>query len=721
MQNVYYFDGKEFKHFSLFNIPEFEEPKTLHRLHDKTVEQVGNNIITLDIETTSFIDDEGNKRATMYIWMLSVDDEYIYGRTWKELGDTLTKISKKWGLGKGKKAIIFIHNLAYEYGWFMCNPIFSFVNCFLKDKGHPLYAIDKRGFEFRCTYMMTNKALKDFDAPVSKLVGDLDYSKCRHSLTEMEVPEMHYCFRDIYIPQFYLKKLKEEYTDLYKIPLTKTGFVRQRTRKYCFSQDKYYTFHIKNQHPNEEVYDLLKGSKEKGIKGAYMGGYTHANSIYVDSIQYNLTCIDFTSSYPSVFLTKMPTGKWWKMENPSLEKVHNNIKHHNYAMIITFIAKDVKRTTDHSIISTSKIYPEFQSKHNLKADNGKVYKAKIIKMTVTDLDYILIRKFYKMSEIKIESVWCSRYGYMPKSFIECMLDYYEAKTTLKGVEDRQEDYQRGKEDVNSLYGMCVSDIAHTLIEWSKADEKFIEKTIKTVEEQLDDYANSFTTFLVYNWGVWISARARYNLLKTVYEIGEDVVYCDTDSIKFLNGEKHKDLIDKYNSDIIAEEEKCLKYYNIPLERMRPKTVKGVEKPLGVFDYEHPYKRFVTQGAKKYMVEYEDGSYEMTVAGCSKKGVHFIQAIAYRIGADPLELFKDGFEWGEGFSGRTTASHYYEQKYHYNMILTDYKGVKAEVEEWSYIYIENTSYTLGKTADFHKYLLDISEERANGSGLLGKEY
>lgn len=716
MKQVYHFDGKEFKHFSLLNIPEFEKPNTLRRLHDKSTEEVANNIIILDIEATSFSKGE-RKFGTMYIWMLSIDNEYIYGRTWQELGDTLTKISKEWGLGDSRKAIIFIHNLAYEFGWFISNPIFNFIQSFLKDKGHPLYAIDKRGFEFRCTYMMTNKGLASFDAPVKKLVGDLDYEKPRHFLTEITDKEMHYCFRDVYVPQFYLYKLKEEYKDIYKFPLTKTGFVRQRTRKYCFSQDKYYNFHIKDLHPNEKVYELLKGNPDKGIKGAYMGGYTHANSRYVDEIVEDLTCIDFTSSYPATFLSKMPMGKWWEMKSPTLKDVHDAIKRGDYAMIITFIAKDVSRETDHSIISTSKIYPEYNTRSNVKVDNGKVYKAKVIKMTVTDLDYILIRKYYKMSEIKIESVWCSRYKYLPKAFIECMLDYYGAKTTLKGVAGKEEDYMRGKEDLNSLYGMSVSDIIHTLIEWSKADDDFVEKMDKTPLEQLDDYANSFSTFLVYSWGVWISARARYNLLKMVYQIGEDVVYCDTDSIKFMNGEKYKDLIDNYNKNIIEEGKKCLEYYKIPVERLAPKTVKGKEKPLGVFDYEHPYKRFITQGAKKYMVEYEDGTFETTVAGCSKKGVHFIQAIAYRLGISPLELFRDGFEWGEDYSGRTTATHCYHQTDHFKTTLTDYNGVTAEVEEWSYINIEKCSYTLGKTADFHKYLLNIHEDRSNGAGFM----
>lgn len=710
MKDIYEFDGKQFKYFRLLNLPDFKEPEKIkYNRQEKTKEQIGNNIMILDIEATSF-EENDEHLATMYIWMLSIDDEYVFGRTWEELRETLDYITTMWELDNERKATIFIHNLAYEFNWFLCNPIFNFSKMFLKDKGHPLYAEDHRGFIFRCTYMMTNKALKDFDAPVSKLVGDLDYDLYRHSKTEITDKEMHYCFRDIYIPQFYIKKQLEKYTDLWKIPLTKTGFVRQKVRAKCFEFDKYFNLNIKKQQPNEEIYAKLKE--------AYQGGYTHANYRYVDQIQEDITCIDFTSSYPATMLCKLPMSEWKEMLNPSLAKVKSEINAGTYAMMITFYARNIQKTSDHSIISVNKcLYKE-----GAKIDNGKIWKAKLVKLTLTDYDFKIFMNFYKCEEIKIEQVYINKYGYLPQPIVECMLDYYEAKTTLKGVEGREEDYQLGKEDVNSLYGMCVSDIVHSVIEWDKDKEDFIEYYEKEAVEQLEDYANSWTTFLVYSWGVWITARARYNLLKTMWQIGIDepgdqVVYCDTDSIKFKNGDKFKDIIEKYNQEIVAEEEKCLKFYNMPVERLRPKTVKGVEKPLGVFDYEEPYKKMITQGAKKYMTEYYDGHFQMTVAGCSKQGIHFIQAIAYRIGCNPLELFKDGFEWGEEYSGRNTAYHKYE---HFKTKLIDYNGVEAEVEEWSYINISKTTYKLGKTREFENYIMGVYQEREDGSYLAREE-
>ena len=39
---------------------------------------------SFDIETTNFYNNEGEKRAGMYIWMVSIFGKAFYGRTWFE-------------------------------------------------------------------------------------------------------------------------------------------------------------------------------------------------------------------------------------------------------------------------------------------------------------------------------------------------------------------------------------------------------------------------------------------------------------------------------------------------------------------------------------------------------------------------------------------------------------------------------------------------------------
>ena len=78
----------------------------------------------------------------------------------------------------------------------------------------------------------------------------------------------------------------------------------------------------------------------------------------------------------------------------------------------------------------------------------------------------------------------------------------------------------------------------------------------------ENYIKNKKQVLVYQWGVWITAWARHELFKGILEINEDVIYCDTDSIKFLNYEKYENWINEYNKNCIDEINNALKYYEI---------------------------------------------------------------------------------------------------------------------------------------------------------------
>lgn len=141
---------------------------------------------------------------------------------------------------------------------------------------------------------------------------------------------------------------------------------------------------------------------------------------------------------------------------------------------------------------------------------------------------------------------------------------------------------------------------------------------KDITEALqENYIKNKKQVLVYQWGVWITAWARHELFKGILKINDDVIYCDTDSIKFLNYENYENWINKYNKNCIDEINKTLNYYEINLSLAKPKTIKGTEKPLGVWDFEGIYTKFKTLGAKRYAYE-QDGKFNITVSGLNKK-------------------------------------------------------------------------------------------------------
>lgn len=82
--------------------------------------------------------------------------------------------------------------------------------------------------------------------------------------------------------------------------------------------------------------------------------------------------------------------------------------------------------------------------------------------------------------------------------------------------------------------MCVTKTITDTIEylnnsWVKellTEETFIDKT-NYERKKLSK------TFSAFQFGVWVTAYARRNLWKAILELDYNVVYCDTDSVKFI--------------------------------------------------------------------------------------------------------------------------------------------------------------------------------------------
>lgn len=108
------------------------------------------------------------------------------------------------------------------------------------------------------------------------------------------------------------------------------------------------------------------------------------------------------------------------------------------------------------------------------------------------------------------------------------------------------------------------------------------------------------------------------LRKALWAVGKDVVYCDTDSVKYINN--HDDIFERFNDDAVALAKKYGAFAIDP---------KGKTQYMGIWDDDGKYKRFKTLGAKKYCIE-EDGKVLTTIAGVSKdKGREFFQRLALK--------------------------------------------------------------------------------------------
>ena len=190
--------------------------------------------------------------------------------------------------------------------------------------------------------------------------------------------------------------------------------------------------------------------------------------------------------------------------------------------------------------------------------------------------------------------------------------------------------------------------------------------------------------------------------------GDDYIYSDTDSVKILNPENHVDFIEYKNREIINDISFVLKHYNIDEKRACPKTIKGVEKPLGVWDFEGVYNNFKTLGAKRYFVEKENGEYEITVAGVNKtEGVKYLIEQSDKTGEDIFDLFDFDLEFDEDHTGKKTHLYIDDEIEGY---MKDYNGVLSHFDSKSSVYLGKASYNMSISHDYHVLLTVLSETK-----------
>ena len=203
-----------------------------------------------------------------------------------------------------------------------------------------------------------------------------------------------------------------------------------------------------------------------------------------------------------------------------------------------------------------------------KFDNGRIISAGELEIVLTDVDFYFLLDVYKIEEYEIEESYYSIYDYLPKQFIEFVLEKYVNKTKYKNVEGMEVEYAKEKNKFNALYGMSVTNMIRddvvydNITDWSER-----ELTNDEIIEKLNEEKKK--SFLSFAYGVWVTAFARSNLLKNVIKLDTYVVYCDTDSMKLKEG-YNQEVIDDYNNFVVNKIKFVSKALDIPFEKFSPK-------------------------------------------------------------------------------------------------------------------------------------------------------
>lgn len=669
---------------------------------------------SFDIETSSFYID-GEKNACMYAFVIGINGKCYIGRTWDDFRHAIDVLHNFYRTSAENLLTIYVHNLSYEFEFI--RNMFTWERIFALAPREVVEAITDTGVRFCCSYILTGYSLAKVGEhltkyKVEKKVGDLDYSLIRHSETPLNEKELGYIVNDGLVVMAHIQEQIEQLGNITRIPLTKTGYVRRFCKKECLRNDEDNTekgnmFHKHAKRRNlfykyyNSMCNLPISSLEEytRLKEAFQGGFTHANPFWATKQLENVTSWDFTSSYPTQMIAQeYPIGAGEHIVIDSLDLFKRSLKYYCCVFEVTFHNIEATFLYDNPI-SLSKC----RDLKNPLVNNGRVVEADELTTTLTNIDFKILQKTYRWDSITIKDFWRYRKGYLPTPFIRSVLQLYQKKTTLKGVEGMEVEYLSAKENLNSCYGMCVTDILRPTIEIDETSKEWVSKE-PNYQEELEKYNTSRGRFICYQWGVFITAYARYALWSGIVSCGADYVYADTDSIKILNSDKHKDYIERYNKYIKERLIKACEYHELSTELVHPKTKDGVEKWLGVWDFDGYYTRFKTLGAKRYMVEYENHKHSLTVSGLNKKtAIPYMEEQSKKKNVDVFALFNENLVVPDEHSGRKVHTYI---DFETQGVITDYLGVKSTFHELSSIHIENSSYSLSLADNYVRYLHSI---------------
>lgn len=641
---------------------------------DKTLFR--NCMCAFDIETT-YLDEI--EQSIMYIWQFAVMDLrtdniwYCFGRTWDEFIELLNSFYHD-----GITIMIWVHNLSYEFQFlrhwlpFVKDKVFSL-------KSRKVVRADIDGIQFRCSYIQTNKSLdaftKDMGVVHQKLSGVIfDYSKKRFPWTEMTQEELQYCCNDVVgLLEAMRVRMKMENDTLYSLPLTSTGYVR-RLAKNAMKSYNYNQLH--SMMCNEDVYRLLRLE--------FRGGDTHANRYHVNQILENVASFDRASSYPDVMLNyRFPMSAFTPRMITDIEELERKCKVRDCCFIAVFTITHLQQRD----IYYGAPYLSLDKAVEISGqvvDNGRVLSADKAVYVFNDIDWKIVKSEY-VGEVEISQVYIAKYGYLPRAFRDLVIDLFHKKTSLKNVEGQELNYMRSKELINSLYGMCAQNpVKPDVIYMDEPEQAFKLEEIVDIGEKLEKYNKK--AFLLYAWGCWVTAWARLKLKEMINIVGDNFVYCDTDSVKFLVRDDYKRIIRK-----IEEYNKGLKELSISNNGYATDK-KGIVHYLGVYEYEETYKKFKTLGAKKYAYVHEDGTFGITIAGVPKKA-----------GAREMEKIEN---FNVGFIFRDTGK--LESVYNDCDYGTYYPDDSPEhrIEIRSNIVLRESTYEIGLSAEYMYILASV---------------
>lgn len=598
------------KHWTEMDFTVFSESNSKRKRHKHSP-----FVAAFDTETSTILQGR-EKIAFMYIWQMAIENEAFYGRTWEEFRNCLYKIKNEMHLAVDYKLIIYVHNLKYDFGFYK-HEINLEGDLIARSRRTILKHIMDDCFEVRDSAVYTEEPLEDMgeEIGIKKLKG-YDYAKVRHALTPLTAEELSYCEHDVLILTRYFRKEAENAgIPIYKLPLTATQKVKRIINMEFARESRVYQSMIMSRQLKDNAHDNHILSL---LQHAFFGAFNYSAQLFRGVEQANVTGIDISACYGAqCMLHPYPMSKFKVIKNPkSLDDLKNNPMYNNKAMLITFAAKNISaKFADIGFLPINlQNYWQRSATSLTNVSAKRILTAKKIEMTLTDVDFKLFLDFYNYDGIKIINVMASDYGEMPSYIIRAIAEMHEKKLSLqarnKKIEQlrpltlaEQLEYLHAKTGVSRIYGILVQDPIRDVYKWD-----VIKNDITKDREQKNK--SQFQPVL-YQWGVWVVAWARYEILRILIKLSDakvkfsdfKIIYSDTDSLYFTSATTDNDVIIKYNQMVNDKINKIAIRH-----RVDPEALKG----MGTLKTTH-YATFKTTGIKQYCFV-KDGRFDYRCAG-----------------------------------------------------------------------------------------------------------
>lgn len=579
------FDPKWVTSVPVEKMPRGNRGTTAKRYYKKVV-------CAFDIETTRL---EEIEQSIMYVWQFQIGTEItIIGREWSEFIELMKKISD--ALDDDTYICVYVHNLSYEF------QFLSGVYRFKSDEVFAMRAHDilkcymYNHIEFRCSAKLSGTSLDKLceDMMVEhKKVGGFDYNKPRFPWTELTEEEVRYITHDVLgLVEAIEKKMALCGDTLYTIPMTVTGYVRRDVKS---AMAKVPAYMLKDCLPGLAEYQLMRE--------AIRGGNVHANRYFSGDVVRGVRSFDRSSSYPDVLVhCEFPVGKFVEEQNVDFDRLVELINVRKKAVIMRCAFRNV-RLSDPLWPMPYIAKDKCRNIVGAQFDNGRILSADYFEMTITDIDFKIILSEYEFDDFEVLKLYHTKYGKLPKALTDIIISYYKDKTALKDVPGKELEYALAKCKVNSVFGMMAQDPIKVSFAYK---ENGFAKNVSSVEAQLESHNKK--AFLCYQWGVWCTAWARYRLEESFWLTGNDTIYADTDSNKYIGDVDWTE----FNNERIKD---CMKSGAYAVDTY------GKTHYMGVFEEETPEEglyEFKTMGAKKYAYRVrEDSALKITIAGVVK--------------------------------------------------------------------------------------------------------